>query len=79
MDSTVSVDNASKINPTWLIVLYAYNLFILDCVKPRTDPIIKDNKLLTMNIFFQVYSKNPICTNRSINKPNIDILAIIAT
>ena len=53
IDSALSIDSASKINPTWLIVLYANSLFILNCVKPSTDPINKDNKLLINSIFFQ--------------------------
>ncbi len=38
---------ASNMNPKCDIVLYAYNLFILDWVNPSTVPIIRDNKLLT--------------------------------
>lgn len=44
---------ASNIKPRCEIVLYAKSLFILNCVKPNTDPIIKDNKLLNNNITFQ--------------------------
>ena len=57
IDSTLSIDNASKINPTWLIVLYANSLLILNWVKPNTEPINKDNKLLNNKIFFQEKSK----------------------
>lgn len=47
------MDNASNMNPTCDIVLYANNLLILDCVNPKTDPMIKENKLLNINMFFQ--------------------------
>ena len=53
IDSTLFTDNASKINPIWLIVLYASNLLILNWVRPNTDPIINDSKLLNSNTVFQ--------------------------
>ena len=53
VDSTLFIDKASSINPTWLIVLYAYNLFTLNCVSPNTLPINNDKRLLNNNMFFQ--------------------------
>ena len=53
MDSTLFTDNASKMKPMWLIVLYASNLLILNWVSPNTDPIINDSKLLNSNTVFQ--------------------------
>ena len=38
--------------PTWEIVLYANNLFILDWAKPTIVPNIKDNKELNNNNCF---------------------------
>ena len=40
----------NKIKPKCDIVLYANNLFILDCVKPNIVPIIKDNTELSNKI-----------------------------
>ena len=56
MDSTLCILKASNINPTCDIVLKAYNLFSLDCVKPTIVPIIKDkielnNKLIVQEKF----------------------------
>ena len=53
MDSELFIDSAKKIKPTWLIVLYASNVFILNCVSPSPEPIIKENRLLNNNIFVQ--------------------------
>ncbi len=53
IDSALFIVKANNINPTWLMVLYANNLFILNCVKPKTDPITRENKLLNNSIFFQ--------------------------
>jgi hypothetical protein len=36
------------------IVLYANNLFILNCVKPKTVPIIKDKRELTNKLLVQL-------------------------
>ncbi len=47
---------ANNIKPTWLIVLYANNLFILDCVKPKTVPIINESKELINKISIQLKS-----------------------
>ena len=46
--------NASNINPTWDIVLYANNPFILNCVKPTTVPVIRDIKELNNNVVVQM-------------------------
>lgn len=78
IDSVLSVLSPSKINPTWLIVLYANNLFILDCVSPKTDPTTKDKKLLNTNITLQESVNDIICANKSINSANIDIFGTIA-
>jgi hypothetical protein len=59
-------------------VLYANNLFILDCVKPKTDPMINDKRLLNIKIIFQESVNEIICANKSINKASIDIFGIIA-
>jgi len=40
------------------MVLYAYNLFILNWLRPRIDPIIKDKKELNNNTFFHEYSND---------------------
>ena len=40
---------AKSIKPRCEIVLYANNLFILNCVRPKTAPIIKDKKELNNN------------------------------
>ena len=40
--------------PTWLIVLYANNLLILDWAKPTTLPIINDNKELSNKKFLNI-------------------------
>ena len=37
---------AKSMKPKCDIVLYANNLFILNCVKPNTAPIIKDKREL---------------------------------
>ena len=51
-------DKANKMKPKCEIVLYAYNLLTLDCVKPNTAPIIKDKKLLSNNVNVQEKLKN---------------------
>ena len=73
--------NANNINPTCDIVLNAYNLFILDCVKPNSEPIIKDKSELNRILFFQdIFSKFELVKYIiSKNIINIDIFAIIAT
>ncbi len=53
IDSTLFTERANNIKPTWLIVLYASSLLILNWVKPTTDPMISDNKLLNSNTIFQ--------------------------
>jgi len=42
--------NANNINPTWDIVLKANNIFIMNCVKPTTVPIIGEIKELYTTI-----------------------------
>ena len=37
-------------NSTWNIVLKANSLFILDCVKPTTVPIINDKRELIIGL-----------------------------
>ena len=76
-------------NPIWLIVLYASNLFILDWAKPTTLPITKDSKELNNNKFLKrspliIWSilelsgiEDPI--NKSNKKINILILGIIVS
>ena len=59
-------------------MLYANNLFILDWVKPKTDPIMKDKRLLNINIILQESVNDIICANKSINKANIDTFGTIA-
>lgn len=44
---------ASNINPKCEIVLYANNLFILNCVNPKTVPIIKDKRELKSKLDVQ--------------------------
>ena len=39
--------------PTWPIELYANNLFILVCVKPKIVPIINDKKQLIDKLVVQ--------------------------
>ena len=46
IDSKLLILKAKRIKPICDIVLYANNLFILNCVKPSTVPIIKDNNEL---------------------------------
>lgn len=46
MDSKLLILKAKSIKPRCEIVLYANNLFILNWVKPKIVPIIKDNKEL---------------------------------
>ena len=46
---------ANNINPTWLMVLYANNLLILNCVRPTIVPIKRENKELTNKVEVQVY------------------------
>ena len=43
--------------PTCEIVLYANNLFILNCVKPTTVPIINESNELTNKLDVQLNSK----------------------
>lgn len=45
------MENAYKINTIWLIVLYANNLLNINYVSPYTEPIIKENKLLSKRTF----------------------------
>lgn len=45
---------ANNIKPRCDIVLYANNLFILNCVKPKTVPIIRDNKELINKLYVQL-------------------------
>ncbi len=46
MDSKLLIVKANSIKPRCDIVLYASNLFILNCVKPKTLPNIKDKNEL---------------------------------
>ena len=46
IDSKLFMLKANSIKPKCDIVLYANNLFILNCVKPNTVPIIKDKNEL---------------------------------
>lgn len=46
MDSKLLILKANNIKPRCEIVLYANSLFILNCVKPKTVPIIKDKNEL---------------------------------
>ena len=46
MDSRLLILNAKSIKPRCDMVLYANNLFILNCVKPSTVPTIKDKNEL---------------------------------
>lgn len=48
---------ASSINPRCEIVLYANSLFILNCVSPKTLPIIRDKKELKVNPLIQLKLK----------------------
>jgi hypothetical protein len=71
----------SNKKPTWDIVLYAYNLLILDWDSPKIDPITKDARELTINIDFQEKWKGVLlekCTNWT-NKTKIPIFGIIDT
>ena len=54
MDSILSTAKANNINPRCDIVLYAKSLFILNCVKPKTVPIIRDNKELSNKLNTQL-------------------------
>ncbi len=57
MDSKLLILKANNIKPRCDIVLYANNLFILNCVKPNTVPIIKDKKELNSKAEVQVKLK----------------------
>ncbi len=46
MDSKLLILKAKSIKPRCDIVLYANSLFILNCVKPKTVPTIKDKNEL---------------------------------
>ena len=46
MDSKLLILKAKSIKPRCDIVLYANNLFILNCVKPNTVPTINDKNEL---------------------------------
>ena len=54
MDSILFMAKASNIKPRCEIVLYAKSLFILNCVKPNTVPIIRDNKELSNKLDLQL-------------------------
>jgi hypothetical protein len=54
IDSILLILNANNIKPTCEIVLYANNLFILNCVKPTTVPIIKESSELTNKLLVQL-------------------------
>ena len=46
--------NAKSIKPMCEIVLYAYSLFILNCVNPTTVPTINDNNELSNKLVVHV-------------------------
>jgi hypothetical protein len=46
--------NANKIKPRCEIVLYANNLFIRNCVKPTTEPMIKESRELISKLVVQL-------------------------
>ena len=54
MDSILFIAKANNIKPRCEIVLYAKSLFILNCVKPKTVPIIRDNKELKSKLDLQL-------------------------
>ena len=54
MDSILFIAKANNIKPRCEIVLYAKSLFILNCVKPKMVPIIRDNKELKSKLDLQL-------------------------
>ena len=56
VDSILETLKANNIKPTWDIVLYASNLFILNCVKPTTVPIINERSELINKAYVQLNS-----------------------
>lgn len=67
IDSMLFTDKANSMKPRWEIVLYAYNLFTLNWLNPKTAPIIKDKKLLSSKVNVQEKLKNmSYCSNASL-------------
>ena len=54
MDSRLFIAKANNIKPRCEIVLYAKSLFILNCVKPNTVPIIRDKRELSNKLDLQL-------------------------
>ena len=72
IDSALFIVKANNINPTWLIVLYANNLFILNCVKPKQKLKIKKINYLTIVCFFKRnLNKNTLCRKLILKRKQI--------